>query len=109
MGDIMTDKEIENKRNELIQIVKMSSGTNNERLKKLRELASEVGASHKSIESQKTANEGELVVGIHTALQTASMLNTCKAATKAWIIALISAFASVLSAGAAWMAVIQMK
>lgn len=101
----MTNKWIENKRDELIQIVKMPSGAEKRR-NKLRDLAVEVGASHKSTESQKTANEGELVVGIHDALQTASMLNDCKASRMAWIIALISALTSFLSAGAAWTAVL---
>ncbi len=102
----MTNEEIENKRNELIRIVNMSSGTEAKRLKELRVLALEVGASHKSIEGQKTANEGELVVGIQAALQTASMLNACKATKMAWIVALFSALASMLSAIGAWAAIL---
>ena len=101
----MTNKKIENKSNELIQIVNMPSGTEAERLKELRRLALEVGASHLSLTGNLTANEGELVVNIQTALQTASMLNTCKAATKAWIVALFAALASMLSAIAAWAAI----
>ena len=99
----MTNEEI--KRNELIQIVNMQSGTGAERLKKLRRLALEVGASHLSVTGNRTANEGELVFNIQTALQTASMLNTCKAATKAWIVALFAALASMLSAMAACAAI----
>ena len=109
----MTNKEIENKRNELIRIVKMSSGTEPVRLKKLRDLAVEVGTSHKSMDGQKNANEGELVFNIQTALQTASMLNACKATTTAWIVALCSTIvalfatlASIISAIAAWVAVL---
>lgn len=102
----MTNKEIENKKNELIRIVNMPSGTENERLKVLRKLAVEVGASHKSTEGQHNANEGELVVGIQAALQTASMLNACKATKTAWIVALFSALASLVSAVAAWVAIL---
>ena len=102
----MTNEEIENKRNGLIQIVNMSSGTEAERFKELRKLALEVGASHISTERQKTANEGELVVGIQAALQTASMLNACKATKTAWIVALFSALASMVSAIAAWAAIL---
>ncbi len=103
----MTTKRIEKKRNELIQIVKMQSGTESERLKKLRELALEVGASHLSPNGNRTANEAELVSGIQTALQTASMLNACKAARKAWIVALLASLVSLLSAIAAWAAVFE--
>jgi len=103
---IMTNKEIENKRNKLIEIVNMSSGTGDKRRKELRELALEVGASHRSIEDHKAANEGELVVGIQAALQTTSMLNACKATKTAWIVALFSALASMISAIAAWAAIL---
>lgn len=103
----MTNKEIENKRNKLIQIVNMSSGTEDQRRKELRKLALEVGASHKSTERQKTANEGELVVGIQDALQTASMINACKTASRSFWIALIATMAAAISAIAAWAAVIK--
>jgi hypothetical protein len=121
MNNKMDNKWIENKRNELIRIVNMpSSGKAVDvpdsdkkadsgqvyRFKELRKLALEVGASHISTERQKTANEGELVVGIQAALQTASMLNACRTATKAWKVAATSALASVLSAAAAWAAVL---
>ena len=99
----MTNEEI--KRNELIQIVNMQSGTETERLKKLRRLALEAGASHLSANGNRTANEGELVFGIQTALQTASMVDACKATKKAWIVALFAALASMLSAIAAWAAI----
>ena len=102
----MTNEEIENKRNTLIQIVNMSSGTEAKRLKELRKLALEIGASHKSTEFHRNANEGELVVSIQAALQTASMLNACKATKTAWIVALFSALASMLSAIAAWAAIL---
>jgi len=103
----MTNKEIDNKRNKLIQIVNMSSGTEDQRRKELRKLALEVGASHKSVSGKETAKEAELVIGIQTALQTASMLNTCKATKMAWLIALLAALASIVSAIAAWAAVIK--
>ncbi len=108
----MTNREIENKKNELIRIVNMSSGTENQRMKELRKLALDVGASHKTVDGNRNANEAELVVGIQTALQTALMLNSCKSSTMAWIIAiisvgiaLISTLVSGLSAVAAWVAV----
>ena len=87
----MTNKEIEDKRDTLITIVNMSSGTENERLKELRKLAVEVGASHLSVTGNRTANEGELVFNIQNALQTASMLNGCKAANKSAVAAIVSA------------------
>jgi hypothetical protein len=103
----MTNKEIENKRNKLIQIVNMPSGTEGPRLNKLRELALEVGASHKSVRGIETAKEAELVVGIQDALQTASMINACKIASRNFWIALIATMAAVISAIAAWAAVIK--
>ena len=65
----------------------------------------EVGASHLSVTGKQTANEGELVFNIQTALQTSSMIKACKVATKAWIVALFAALASMLSAMAAWAAI----
>ncbi len=102
----MTSKQIEEKRQQLIKIVNMpdsgelidwkGSGKKADtgqikRFEKLYQLALEVGASHISTAPQKTANEGELVVGIQAALQTALMLNACKAANKSAITAIISA------------------
>jgi hypothetical protein len=46
-----------------------------------------------------------LVVGIQAALQTASMLNTCKATKMAWAVASLAALASIISAIAAWVAI----
>lgn len=102
----MKNKQIEEKRQQLIKIVNMPNsgelidwGDSREkadtgqikRFEKLHQLALEVGASHKSTAPQKTANEGELVVGIQTALQTALMLNACKAASYSAITAIVSA------------------
>jgi hypothetical protein len=70
-----------------------------ERYKALRGLALKVGASYISTERQKTANEGELTEGIHKALQTASMIETCRIATWSWII-------SIIAVSAAWAAVV---
>lgn len=118
----MTNKEIENRRKELIQILNIQDSGKTidipnsaeradsgqvERFEQLHKLALVVGASHKSTERQKTANEGELVVGIQAALQTALMLNTCKAARTAWIVAGLSALASIISAIAAWAAIFE--
>jgi hypothetical protein len=103
----MTNKEIENKRNKLIQIVNMPSGTEGPRCKELRKLALEVGASHKSVSGIKTAKEAELVVGIHDALQTALMINACKTASRNFWIALIATMAAAISAIAAWAAIIK--
>jgi len=102
----MTNEEIENKTNKLIQIVNMSSGTENERLKELRKLAVEVGASHRSVTGNQTANEGELVFNIQNALQTASMLNGCKAANKSAGTAIVSAIIAAISASIALVAVL---
>jgi hypothetical protein len=116
----MTNKEIEDRRDTLIKIVNMpnsgewidweDSGKKAdtgqiERFKRLYQLALEVGASHISTAPQKTANEGELVVGIQTALQTALMLNACKAANKSAITAMVSAIIAAISAFIALVAI----
>ena len=108
----MTNKQIEAKQELLIKIVNMPNsgelidwnGSDKkadtgqiERLKKLYQLALEVGASHISTAPQKTANEGELVVGIQAALQTALMLNACKAANKSAVMAIMSAGIAIIS------------
>jgi hypothetical protein len=119
-GVIMTHKQIEECKQRLIAInyiansaqlidipnsnEKYDSGQY-ERYSKLRKLALHVGASYISMDPQKTANEGELTDGIHKALQTASMIETCRISTRNWIITVVAsivAFLSMVAALAAW-------
>jgi len=117
----MTNKQIEEKHQQLRKIVKIqdsgklidwkNSGKKAdtgqiERFNKLYQLALEVGASHASTAPQKTANEGELVVGIQAALQTALMLNACKAANKSAVTAIMSAVIATISTLIALVAVV---
>ncbi|MHC4123572.1 MAG: hypothetical protein ACYSSI_08370 [Planctomycetota bacterium] len=117
----MTNEQIEEKRQQLIKIVnipnsgklidwkdsgKKADTGQIERFKKLYQLALEVGASHISTAPQKTANEGELVIGIQAALQTALMLNASKAANKSAVTAIVSAVIAAISAFTALVAVV---
>ena len=118
----MKNKEIREKKQRLDEIVKMQDSGKFEvsttgekydtgqykRFMTLRQLALELGGSHISIARQKTANEGELVYSIHTALQTETMINMCKTAARNFWITIIVAAAAVFSALAAWAAIIKM-
>jgi len=117
----MVHKEIERYRERLREIVnmpdsgellaipnsdkKMDTGQY-ERYKALRHLALEVGGSHISTAPQKTANEGELVYSIHTALQTETMIDMCETAAKNYKIAIIATIIAGIATLAAWAAVL---
>ena len=82
------------------------------RLNELTDLAKKVGASttrmvryiDESLASNKIT-ETEIVQNIEVALQTASMIDMCKIATRNSFLALIAAVSALLSALAAWIAV----
>jgi hypothetical protein len=122
----MTDVEIEAYRKMLNDLtIQLKGGQKEERtiLPQLIELAREVGASTQvlyvrfvdSSTSSTKADSSELIKNIHQALQTASMVNMCSAATKGYEIAIkaskdarkqfwIAAGIAFISAIAAWLA-----
>ena len=114
----MTNKQIEQYRQGLVDIQNMPHDKQAERYDALKKLAYEVGASVlSSYHVGHTATEAEISSNIHDALRTASMVNTCEiaskghdvalkttesAAKKFWILTIIS----ILSLLAAWAAVV---
>jgi subtilase family serine protease len=104
----MTHKEIEAKRQELVQILKVESEA--AKWEKLIAFAKEIGASTTRWESFKVGimsmgenkiTETEIVQNIHVALQTASMLDACHTASQNYKIAIWAAIAAAASACAA--------
>jgi len=104
----MSHKEIEEYRKELIEIIerpKQSDGNPAEGTKRdLQELAKRVGANTRAIYTDPNgelkgydAGISDLIDNIHTALQTASMINACKTASRSWIVAVIAVIISVIS------------
>jgi hypothetical protein len=107
----MTNEEIEEYRQRLVDIQKMLNP--NERFTALQALAKEVGASTQGLSmfndsDRAGVSEGNLVANIHNALQTATMVNMCKTASKNYKIAITAAIIALLSALAAWAAVVKM-
>ncbi len=119
----MTPKEIRGYEETLAKILKEPDA--NERLNNLTELAKEVGASSTRMWFRTTPEgrlrgppsnmitETEIVHNIKVALQTATMINMskssasmCKIASRNYKIALVAAGAALLSALAAWIAVL---
>ncbi len=109
----MTHKEIEHKRQKLIEILKMKPvGEQNQ---PLRNLAVEVGAQQPNASGVEFRNM--IVNDINNALQTASMIETCRIATENYEIAVtatkaavknywIAAAIAILAMLAAWAAVV---
>ena len=107
----MTHKEIEAKRQELVQILKVESEA--ARWEKLIAFAKEIGASTTRWGAGPTPaaakwglgenkiNETEIVQNIHMALQTASMIDACHTASQNYKIAICAAIAAALSAACA--------
>ena len=114
----MTHEEIEGYRQKLAEIVsrpKQEDGNPAEGSKEdLQKLAQQVGASTRAIYTHPRkgrimaydAGISDLIDNIHQALQTATMVNMCETAKRSFIIALVAATAALLSALAAWIAVI---
>jgi len=113
----MTRKEIEGKKKGLADILREEN--TEVRLKKLQELAREVGASVTRIEKVETQKdihgyihsklsneitETEIVHNIQVALQTETMIDMCKTASRNFIIAMVASITAFLSMIAAWVA-----
>jgi len=116
-SETMTRKEIEGKKKGLADILREEN--TEVRLKKLQELAREVGASVTRIEKVETQKdihgyihskpsneitEMEIVHNIQVALQTETMIDMCKTASRNFIIAMVASITAFLSMIAAWVA-----
>jgi hypothetical protein len=112
----MTRREIAEYRQTLRNI--LAEADDKTRMAKLKDLAKKVGAGYvhteiagitktetKTPTSQETTHgiyhntisESELVLNINNALQTETMIDTCKIANRSWIVAIISAIVSIIS------------
>ena len=118
----MTNKEIEGHRQELTDILADDKESNNNRREKLEKLAQKVGASitrsgqiltktdtqgRQHYEEENVITEIEIVHNIQSALQTVTMINMCKITSRNFWIAVSAMIAAVISAIAAWAAVIK--
>ena len=114
----MTRKEIEQKKARLVEILK--EGNSDKRRKDLEELAKIVGASitrmgktpcHQNIDGKicyTTSNEiteTEIVHNIQFALQTETMVETCRISARNFWVALVATVIALLAMFAAWAAV----
>jgi len=123
----MTREEIAVYRQKLRNILK-KEGNEGKRIKALEDLAKEVGAGYVHTEIAPTAtirqngkgsetitdrnpisiSESELVLNIHQALQTEIMIDVCNTTARNFWITMVAAIAAVISALAAWAAVVKM-
>ena len=102
----MTHKEIEGYRKEKTEILKTKEP---EKRQRLLDLARKVGASTTNwarIGGENDATESQLVDNIERALQTATMIDMCKTSAKNYKIAITASIIALLSALAAWAAVL---
>jgi len=119
----MTREKISEYRQSLRTI--LNNKDNDQRLEDLKQLAKEVGAGyvHTQIATtttiktatgsetsiyQNPISESELVLNINNALQTETMIDVCNTAARNFWITMVAAIAAVLSALAAWMAIVKM-
>ena len=118
----MTDNEIEEYRQELADILADDKKDGQNRRGKLEKLAQKVGASitrsgqiltktdtqgRQHYEEANVITETEIVHNIQVALQTASMIMMCKISSRNFWIAVSAMIAAVISAIAAWAAVVR--
>jgi hypothetical protein len=128
-GKTVKPKEIAIYRQRLRKILNIVD--EDKRLVELKQLAKEVGAGYEHTEiaaattipvttrtksgsetvfhtsaHQNTISESELVLNINNALQTETMIDMCRTATRDFWIALVSVIIAVLAMVAAWAAVI---
>ena len=106
-------KEIDAYRQDLCKILNISD--DRQRQKDLVELAKKVGAGYvhtkyaystvtehatgrEIISNYDSISESELVLNINNALQTETMINTCKIANRSWIVAIIAVVIAVIAA-----------
>ena len=104
----MVRNEIEKYRQRLVEIQKVEEQT--KRFEALQGLAKEVGASTQGLSmwgdsDRAGVSEGNLVTNIHNALQTATMIDMCKTASRNYFIALIATIIALGSAIALWISV----
>lgn len=108
----MKPTQIERYRQDLRNILNMEDAS--QRHQELVQLAREVGAGYvhsktavpvttkvdkgtETIIYRDPISEAELVLNINNALQTETMINTCKIANRSWIVAVIAALISLVS------------
>ncbi len=100
----MNEKEMELKFKVFLEIMSGKKQGNKDAL--LKKLVEEVGASTEMYRaSPANADVTELAKNFQELIQTASMVNMCKRASKNYKIAIVAAIAAALSALAAWAAV----
>jgi len=99
----MTHEEIEDRRKDLLDILQKRPGDQNQ---PLRDLAVKVGAQQPN--ASRVEFRDMIVNNINHALQTASMIDMCKTSAKNHKIAITAAIIALLSALAAWAAVLAM-
>ena len=111
----MANKEIENHKQKLIEI--LANDESAQRLNDLKKLAKIIGACVTRMRAETTPEglsigpssniitETEIVHNIQVALQTATMINMCKTSSRNFWIALIATIVAMISAVAAWVAV----
>ncbi len=99
----MTREEIEDRRKDLLDILQKRPEDQNQ---PLRDLAVKVGAQQPNASGVEFRDM--IVNNINHALQTASMIDMCKTSAKNYKIAITAAIIALLSALAAWAAVLAM-
>lgn len=115
----MAYEEIEQYKKQLIEIVQRpkqtggnpATGTKED----LRELAQKVGASTRVIHTDEWGNQSgrdagisTIIDNIHTALQTATTIEMCRIAARNFWVAIGATLIALISALAAWSAVVKM-
>jgi hypothetical protein len=120
----MTRKKIAEYRQKLRDILK-NEEDESKRFEALKDLAKEVGAGYVRTEiagtstipdgkgtlttiHQNTISESELILNINNALQTEAMIDMCKDAARKFWVAIIATIIALISALAAWWAVVKM-
>jgi hypothetical protein len=103
----MNHRQCEKERRRLVTILNEYKGTEKtqQRVEALQDLARDIGASTGRRRSGEDIDQVGLVDNIHTALQTMTMIDMCKTASRNFIIALFATGAALLSALAACIAV----
>lgn len=101
----MPEKEFEQYRKELMDLVAMGEHQAHKEAK-LKDLARKVGASTLSHGGPYNAGEPELIDNINDALRTEAMILACKTASRHFKISIMAAIASLVSALAAWTAIL---
>jgi len=107
----MTHKEIEKYRRRLVEILNRSD-SETEKRRALQDLAREVGANVYMADAEMSVRISMLTDNINDALQTATMIDACKTASKNYkiafvvtMIALVSMFIALLSMLGTWVVV----